>query len=354
MFYNVNELKRVNINKLIKYYHLGAVGDKFIYCCNHEMDGANHNPSCVVDYDTNVCFCKSGSCSYCNKPMDVLNIVSIMERRPNRGDGFKLNCQKLMEIDKDIAEEFEAVKIKNNVVKKDKEKTEEDTYFKYDKHSINIHQFHYKQDFSLDLYLEKRKIDFYKIEDILNANKIVIKQQLLTNKETGVIEDRICYIFDKNKQFCVGRKTGDYIMKKNYKEERDANGKRICYKFNSSNPTYSYIKTPDKPNKSLLIFEGFWDCLSFMSTCSNRDDYDYISLNSTVYTRTFIDDCKDKLEQYDKIITLLDNDPSGRKSSLTFQKELADYIVVDYSNLYLTFNDVNEYIIKKGELRLYE
>jgi len=356
-YYDLNELKKISINKLIVYYGLGHPGDRMVLCPHHEMDGREHSPSCVVDYKTNVMFCKSGGCSFCDKPLDGLNIVSLMEKRPNRGEGFKLNCQKLLQIDKEVndynirnLDEVKPIK----VIKKEKEEdNKEDTYYKYNKRSINIHQLHYKNDNSLDEYLEKRCIDFYAIQDILNANNIVIKQQNLLNYDTGEVLDRICYIFDNNKKFAIGRKTGDYLFGKVYpklkKKDIKDNIQQDVLKFNSTNPYYSYIKTPFKEGKKLLIFEGFYDCLSFMSTCPNKYDYDYVSLNSTVYMGKFVEDNKDNLEQYSKIICLLDNDPAGKQATRFFIKSLPCE-VVDYSYLYEDCNDVNDYIRNKGGL----
>lgn len=360
MFYDLEKLKCININKLIVYYGLGQVNDKMVLCPAHEMDGKEHSPSCAVDYSTNVMFCKSGKCDFSNKRLDVINIVSIMEKRPNRGEGFKLNCQKLLEIDKEVNDcnirNLDEIK-SSKVIKKEKEQKKEnkdDTYYKYNQNSINIHQLHYKNDDSLDVYLEKRCIDFYAIQDILNKNNIVIKQQTLKNYDTGEVLDRICYIFDNNRKFAIARKTGDYLFGKVYpkikrKDIKD-NVKQDVLKFNSTNPYYSYLKTPPKEGKKLLIFEGFYDCLSFMSNCKNKEDYDYVSLNSTIYMGKFYEDNKDNL-QYNQIICLLDNDPSGASATRFFVEYLPGE-VVDYSYLYRDFNDVNDYIRQKGGLNI--
>ena len=356
MYFDLQQLKNIDIRKLIVYYKLGRPGDKFVLCPSHEMDGNHHNPSAAVDYQHNLLFCKSGSCGYCNKPLDNLNIVAIMEKRGMRGTDFINNCKRLQAIDKAIPDEIEEMsnddtsqQYKKTETTKEPQKQEEDSYTKYDKNSLTISQLHFRNDYSLDFYLLKRRIDVYKIYEILDKNHISIKQQTLTNENKEVI-DRICYIFDNYKKFAVCRKTGDYISNKKYKDE---NGKTIeVFKFNSKNPTYSFIRTDYKNDKILLIFEGIYDLLSFLTTCNNPDDYDYVSLNSTTHSKNFVSDYEYMLDNYSKVICLLDNDDSGRETYKTIHDGLKNYIVEDLSHLYSGFNDVNDYIINKGELKL--
>jgi hypothetical protein len=96
--------------------------------------------------------------------------------------------------------------------------------------------------------------------------------------------------------------------------------------------------TLNNGSNSVIIFEGFFDFLSFITLFGDDQKSDFIILNSvTTYLQV-----KDELSRYISIDLYLDNDPAG--DSLTNQI-IADFgRVIDNRNLYKNHKDLNEYL----------
>ncbi len=94
------------------------------------------------------------------------------------------------------------------------------------------------------------------------------------------------------------------------------------------------------------IFEGFFDFLSFLIL--KKDGFtktDFIILNST----SFVNDAIQISNDYKTVFLFLDNDESGKKTTLRFKTELG-IKAIDYSFIYKNNNDLNDYLINQKQL----
>lgn len=97
-------------------------------------------------------------------------------------------------------------------------------------------------------------------------------------------------------------------------------------------------------SNEILVFEGFFDFLSFASISTNIDAYDVLVLNSVALTENAIETIK----KYDKTHCYLDNDVAGNNATELITKQCSN--VIDHRSIYHQFNDVNEYIISLNSL----
>lgn len=104
-------------------------------------------------------------------------------------------------------------------------------------------------------------------------------------------------------------------------------------------------------NESVLIFEGFLDFLSYASYCGGQlHDEGVLILHSTALKRQAVK----AIKQYDikKVKLFLDRDEVGRACGAFFLKSLFGLSLIDCSDLYAGYKDVNEWYVafKKGHL----
>lgn len=102
----------------------------------------------------------------------------------------------------------------------------------------------------------------------------------------------------------------------------------------------------DNKSKSVVVFEGFMDFLSFIQLYG-KTEYNVIVLNSIVNTKRnehFIN----IINSSDKVYLLLDNDADGEKTVKNLQLLYGDKII-DKSSLYKGYNDLNDYLKSKNE-----
>lgn len=93
----------------------------------------------------------------------------------------------------------------------------------------------------------------------------------------------------------------------------------------------------DGPSTEVAVFEGFIDYLSAL-TLGIIQGADAIILNSVIN----IDKAIPYLRDYRTIHCYLDNDDAGRNTLAVLSAQFAN--VIDRSNLYSQFNDLNEYL----------
>lgn len=92
-----------------------------------------------------------------------------------------------------------------------------------------------------------------------------------------------------------------------------------------------------KGNNELLVFEGMFDMLSFVSYRDTNKSI--VVLNSTTNVGKIIE----LLPKYDVVHCYLDNDRPGHDA--TEKIKSSHHNVIDHSENYRTHNDVNEYIL---------
>ena len=96
-----------------------------------------------------------------------------------------------------------------------------------------------------------------------------------------------------------------------------------------------------KENAPTVVFEGFFDMLSFATLCGGVK-HNYICLNSIVNVPPAIEVLKD----YNRTIYLcLDNDGGGERATLQMQEALPR--AVDIRRRFAPYKDVNDYLLKK-------
>lgn len=91
-------------------------------------------------------------------------------------------------------------------------------------------------------------------------------------------------------------------------------------------------------DKTCNVYEGFFDFLSAVQLDWQKEN-SAIVLNSTANVHKAFR----YLDGYDTIVCFLDNDEAGRKALAQIAERYPDR-VVDRSNLYAKFNDLNDYL----------
>ena len=101
------------------------------------------------------------------------------------------------------------------------------------------------------------------------------------------------------------------------------------------------ITTIKNNSKSLLVFEGFFDFLSFknIEESLENEPSDYMILNSV----SMINKIKNSLENYEKIDLYFDNDEAGNRAVEIIKNEKIE--AEDCRVLYSDFKDLNDWLI---------
>lgn len=113
--------------------------------------------------------------------------------------------------------------------------------------------------------------------------------------------------------------------------------RNVAYKGCIGKKSYSHIKMG---SDRVVIFEGFFDFLSFRSNSDSNSVYDAIILNTTAMVNAITP----LLAQYKYVHTYLDNDQSGRDATAKLMLVRSD--LKNHSPHFAQFNDVNEFICK--------
>ena len=184
---------------------------------------------------------------------------------------------------------------------------------------------------------EKARIAIMDIRDSIQL--LSLQKYLLIRKIPLPIANRFCkevdfHLYDK-KNTAIGFKNsaGGYEL-------------RSAYFKGSSSPKEVTLMGKDF-SKSILVFEGFFDFLSYQTIHQRKlillpkQQQNFLILNSI----GFIEKMKPGLEKYDSVHLYLDRDNRG----LSVTKELLSLGIkyLDKSHLYQNHKDLNEYLIKE-------
>ncbi len=102
------------------------------------------------------------------------------------------------------------------------------------------------------------------------------------------------------------------------------------------------IETEPNPNNEILIFEGFFDYLTFRNLeKSDNPTFDFLILNSTA----MLFKAEERLKKYETISLFLDNDANGKAVKARIQNQYKN--VEDCSLIYHDFKDLNEWFCEK-------
>jgi hypothetical protein len=103
-----------------------------------------------------------------------------------------------------------------------------------------------------------------------------------------------------------------------------------------------YITTIRNNSDTCLVFEGFWDFLSYLTIQKiEKSKYDISVLNSVAN----IQKAMDFLKMHKAVYTYLDNDEAGRKATELIQSK--NSTVYNRSTKYTGYKDLNDYLRQK-------
>jgi DNA primase len=102
-------------------------------------------------------------------------------------------------------------------------------------------------------------------------------------------------------------------------------------------------------SETIIVFEGFFDCLSYMMLSDNYASDDFLILNSTAMAESAIS----ILIQFKKVKCYMDNDKAGERTFNYFKENLPSSILIsDESKFYENHKDLNEYLMALNAKRL--
>lgn len=106
------------------------------------------------------------------------------------------------------------------------------------------------------------------------------------------------------------------------------------------------ITTIRKNSSTCLVFEGFWDFLSYLAIQKiEKSKNDMAILNSVANVQKVMD----FLKSHKEIYTYLDNDEAGRKATELIKSNCVS--VNNRSERYAGFKDLNDYLCQKPEVK---
>lgn len=99
------------------------------------------------------------------------------------------------------------------------------------------------------------------------------------------------------------------------------------------------ITTIQNGSRTLNLFEGFIDFLSYLTLMPGNENEDFIVTNST----SLVDNALEILPQYDLVKTFFDNDDSGKRATELIQQNCKKSFLNE-SLKFEKYNDVNDYL----------
>lgn len=103
------------------------------------------------------------------------------------------------------------------------------------------------------------------------------------------------------------------------------------------------IESELKSKKDIVVFEGFFDFLTYRNMNVNDLPVDYLILNSTA----MFFKAEEMLKSYDTISLFLDNDQNGNSTKKSFKSKYKN--VEDCSLLYSGFKDLNDWFTENSK-----
>ncbi|AZA49511.1 DNA primase [Chryseobacterium carnipullorum] len=176
----------------------------------------------------------------------------------------------------------------------------------------------------------------YHIIHVSDVKHPALIQYLKTRKvyEQRHLVKEINYELNDKKFFGIGflNDSGGYEIRSKYA--------KICL----GQKEVTWIKNELNPKNEVLIFEGFFDYLSYRNIDKAENSIsDYLILNSTA----MLFKVKDRLKDYHKVSLFLDNDSNGKATKEIIQNNYDN--VEDCSLFYIGFNDLNEWFCNFNE-----
>ncbi|MBE9598699.1 toprim domain-containing protein [Pedobacter sp. MC2016-24] len=138
------------------------------------------------------------------------------------------------------------------------------------------------------------------------------------------------YLFENKKYYAIGFKN-------------DKGGYELRNRYFKGSCSPKGVTTLKNGSKTLLVFEGFIDFLSYLVITQKMDIplQDYLILNSLA----FFEQSVPLMLGYDTVRLFLDNDPAGQNCSL-YARSL-DERFQDESSMYQNYQDLNNFLMRK-------
>ena len=183
----------------------------------------------------------------------------------------------------------------------------------------------------------------YKIDEILNLQKPNLKTYLqergLSSKIYNYVKEVRFTIADK-KLYAIGfdNQSGGWELRNSF--YKGSLLKKDISIINLNNENKKSSNNHNEKGKSVAVFEGFMDALSFIEMQKSFTG-DLLVMNSIA----FLSKTKEHLKNYPNINLFLDNDNAGFKCKAEILKSFPH--AKDYSDVYSKFKDLNEFLIQK-------
>jgi len=196
--------------------------------------------------------------------------------------------------------------------------------------SDNSFSFHQQYSYLENLPEEKKKYEF-KIVKTQNLQNHALINYLKSRKITYEIARLFCFeIYYKNN----GKRYFSIAFK------NDSGGLELRNKYFKGCYGKKDIRTIKNGSKTLNIFEGFIDFLSFLTLKQNKVNEDFMITNSTC----LVEKSLQYLKNYDVVKTFFDNDESGIIATKLIQKNCKKEFR-NMSEKYKEYKDLNDYLL---------
>ena len=190
----------------------------------------------------------------------------------------------------------------------------------------NFSSFH-QQSGNYKLFNLPKTYEIGEVKDIHHPALVQYLKSRKVERQKHLIQE-IHYQMNDKKYFGIG-----------FKNDSDGYEIRNAYsKICLGKKDFTTIKNN---SKSLLVFEGFFDFLSFknIEESLENEPSDYMILNSV----SMINKIKKSLENYEKIDLYFDNDEAGNRAVEIIKNEKIE--AEDCRVLYSDFKDLNEWLV---------
>ena len=190
----------------------------------------------------------------------------------------------------------------------------------------NFSSFH-QQSGNYKLFNLPKTYEIVEVKDIQHPALVQYLKSRKVERQKHLIQE-IHYQMNDKKYFGIGFKN-------------DSDGYEIRNAYSKICLGKKDITTIKNNSKSLLVFEGFFDFLSFknIEESLENEPSDYMILNSV----SMINKIKNSLETYEKIDLYFDNDEAGNRAVEIIKNEKIE--AEDCRVLYSDFKDLNEWLI---------
>ena len=190
----------------------------------------------------------------------------------------------------------------------------------------NFSSFH-QQSGNYKLFNLPKTYEIVEMKDIQHPALVQYLKSRKVERQKHLIQE-IHYQMNDKKYFGIGFKN-------------DSDGYEIRNAYSKICLGKKDITTIKNNSKSLLVFEGFFDFLSFknIEESLENEPSDYMILNSV----SMINKIKNSLETYEKIDLYFDNDEAGNRAVEIIKNEKIE--AEDCRVLYSDFKDLNDWLI---------